>query len=291
MVREYPAFSSCVGCTIGTRSPKRNAIAFEADHLARIVGDRPDRLEAEVEQDLRADAVLAQVGLEPELLVGLDRVGALVLQLVRLELVEQTDAAAFLIEIDDHAASLGGDHLHRLVELPAAVAAHRVEDVAGEALRVHADENVFAAGDVAVHERDVLVLVDVVLVADDPPLAVIGGQPRLGDAMHEPLVLEPVRDELRDGDERQSVLFAQTSRARAGCAVVPSSFKISHSTPAGRKPGEPREIDRGFRVADALEHAAVAGAQREDVTAVAQVARASCSGRRRREWSSRDPPR
>src|SRR4051794_34288583 len=103
------------------------AVALEADHLARIVRDRPDRGQAEVEQDLRADAVVAQVGGETELFVRLDRVGAGVLQLVRLELVEQADASTFLIEVHDRAASLLLDHLHRRLELPAAIAAHRVE--------------------------------------------------------------------------------------------------------------------------------------------------------------------
>ena len=53
------------------------AVALEADHLARVVRDRPDRFEAEVEEDLRADAVVAEIGLEAELLVRLDGVGAL----------------------------------------------------------------------------------------------------------------------------------------------------------------------------------------------------------------------
>ena len=62
--------------TIGTRSSICEAVALEADQLAGIVGDQTDGLEAEVEQDLRADAVVAQVGREAEPLVRLDRVGA-----------------------------------------------------------------------------------------------------------------------------------------------------------------------------------------------------------------------
>ena len=38
--------------------------------------------------------------------------------------------------------------------------------------------------------------------------------------------------------------------------MVPSSLTTSHSTPAGAKPGEAREVDGGLRVAGALEHAA-----------------------------------
>src|SRR4051794_12145503 len=80
------------------------AVALEANHLARVVRDRPDRFEAEVEQDLRTDAVVAQVRLEAETFIRLDRVRAFILQLVRLELVQQADAAPLLIEIYDDAA-------------------------------------------------------------------------------------------------------------------------------------------------------------------------------------------
>ena len=63
-------------------------------------------------QDLRADAVVALIGLEPELLVGLDRVEPLVLQRIRADLVRETDAPAFLIQVEQHAASFGGDAAH-----------------------------------------------------------------------------------------------------------------------------------------------------------------------------------
>ena len=58
------------------------------------------RRDAEVAQDLRADAVVAPVLLEAELEVRLDRVAALVLQRVGAHLVRQADAAAFLVQVD-----------------------------------------------------------------------------------------------------------------------------------------------------------------------------------------------
>ena len=125
---------------------------------------------------------------------------------------------------------------------------------------------------VAVHERDVLLLVDVVLVADDAPRSVIGRQPRLGDAMHETLVLEPVRDELRDRDERDAVLLRELLELRtARRRSVLVEDLANHSR--RQASGQPREIDRGFGVSDALEHAAVARAQRKHVAAVAEIAR------------------
>src|SRR5438477_8031030 len=53
---------------------------FEADDFLRIVREQPDAAQAEVAQNLRAKAVLAQVGLEAELLVGLDGVESFFLQ-------------------------------------------------------------------------------------------------------------------------------------------------------------------------------------------------------------------
>ena len=117
--------------------------ALEAAVLRRVVGHHPHRGDPEVDEDLRPDAVLARVGREAELLVRLDGVAALVLQRVRPQLVAEADAAALVpAQVHDHAATLGRDLRQRAVELQAAVAAHRAEHVAGEALAVHPDEHV-----------------------------------------------------------------------------------------------------------------------------------------------------
>ncbi len=76
----------------------------------------------EVAKNLRANAVVALVGLEPEPFVGFDRIEPLVLQLVRANLVGEPDAAAFLVEVEQDATSLGGDPSHGRVELRPAVA-------------------------------------------------------------------------------------------------------------------------------------------------------------------------
>ena len=99
-------------------------------------------LQAEVDEDLGADAVVAQVGRQPEALVGFDRVQAVLLQAVGAQLVQQPDAAALLGEVQQHALALALDHRQGRFELLAAVAAQRVEHVAGEALRVHPHEHV-----------------------------------------------------------------------------------------------------------------------------------------------------
>ena len=63
--------------------------------------------------------------------------------------------------------------LERRVELRAAVAARAREDVPGEALGVDADEHRIAVAPLPLHERDVLVPVDLVLVRHRAEFAVL----------------------------------------------------------------------------------------------------------------------
>src|SRR5687767_8132428 len=124
--------------------------------LPRVVREHADGREPEVGEDLRADPVLARIRLEAELEVRLDRVEALLLELVRPELVEQADAAPLLGEIEHDAEPFGLDPFQCTRELLAAVAPARVEDVARKAFGVHPHEHVLLALDVALDERDVL---------------------------------------------------------------------------------------------------------------------------------------
>ena len=56
------------------------AIALKSDDLLRIVREETHFAHAEVEQDLRADSVVAQFGRKAELFVGFDSVSAMVLE-------------------------------------------------------------------------------------------------------------------------------------------------------------------------------------------------------------------
>ncbi len=69
-------------------------VAFQPDNLPRIIRQQPDRLETQVRQNLRPEAVLAQVHVEAQLLVGLHGIVALLLELVGLDLRRQADAPA-----------------------------------------------------------------------------------------------------------------------------------------------------------------------------------------------------
>lgn len=50
------------------------SIAFESDELAWIVCQRTNSFQLEIEQDLGADSIIAEVGLESELFIRFHRV-------------------------------------------------------------------------------------------------------------------------------------------------------------------------------------------------------------------------
>src|SRR2546421_3713646 len=98
-------------------------VALDPDDLARVIRDQADIAETEVDENLGADPVVAKVRFEAELEVRLHGIAPIVLQLIGFDLVQQTNAAPFLIEVQQHPAALLLDHLQRAVELVATVAA------------------------------------------------------------------------------------------------------------------------------------------------------------------------
>src|SRR5512145_1170297 len=117
------------------------AVPVEARALGGVVREQSEIAEPEVHEDLGADPVVALIRLEAERMVRLDGVHTLLLQLVSANLVVQADAPTLLAQVHDDPAPGILDDRHRLEELRAAVAAQRLEDVAGETLRVHAHEH------------------------------------------------------------------------------------------------------------------------------------------------------
>src|SRR5215210_4808252 len=83
--------------------------AFDAGDLLRVVRQDPDGAEAELGENLVADPVVAHVRREAELQIRIDRVEAVLLQLVRTKLVEEADTATFLRHVQEDAPLLRGD--------------------------------------------------------------------------------------------------------------------------------------------------------------------------------------
>ena len=143
--------------------------------------------DAEVAQDLGRGAVVARIRGQPEVEVGVHGVASAVLEGIGLQLRDQADPPALVAaQVDHDTASLGDDPLEGLVELRAAVAAMAAEHVPGQALRVHPGQDRLVARHVAVHQRDVLGVVDGDPVAEGGEVAEPGGQAGLGDALDVP---------------------------------------------------------------------------------------------------------
>src|SRR5688500_3972492 len=159
--------------------------------LERVVRHQPDLAQPEVEEHLGALPVLAQVDGESQTLVGLDGVGALVLEGVGADLVDDADAAPLLQLVDDGAPTLALDELHGAVELAAAVALRRAEDVARQALRVDARERRLLQPHLALEEDDELLLARLRAVAGDAELADLGRQTRLRNPLDAQRLLRP----------------------------------------------------------------------------------------------------
>ena len=83
---------------------------MKASVFLGLLVKQPHLRQAQVLEQLDADAVVARVGLVAQGQVGFDRVEPLILQLVGLDLFDQADAAAFLRQIDQHAGAFLADH-------------------------------------------------------------------------------------------------------------------------------------------------------------------------------------
>src|SRR5487761_2235468 len=151
--------------------------SFEPPILAGVIGHQAHRRDPQVDEDLRPDPVLARIDGQSEFQVGVDGVAAILLKCVGADLVTKSDTATFVTtQIDHDPCTFSGDLGQRRLELGSAVATHRAEDVAGEALRMDPHQHIAPARDVAVDERDVLFAVEDTLEDERLELAVLGGK-------------------------------------------------------------------------------------------------------------------
>src|SRR5438067_7195795 len=117
-----------------------NAVTLETYNLFRIVGQESELAHTEIVKNLRAQSVIAQIGRETELRIGLDGIESFLLQLVSMNFCREADPAAFLPHIKEHAVSFLGDLAERCVKLVPAIASSRPEDIARQTFAVHAHE-------------------------------------------------------------------------------------------------------------------------------------------------------
>src|SRR5438874_12154231 len=110
------------GPQVANRMRIRHRLAAElGDHLdaavcqsagfAQIVREQANPFDAKIAHDRGRQAEVPAIGLEPEGMIGLDRVETGMLQLVSLQRRYHADSAAFLICIDQEPAAFFGDGL------------------------------------------------------------------------------------------------------------------------------------------------------------------------------------
>src|SRR5438270_13481343 len=112
---ELLAFSGQIASIVGVRMnldrhlfDDVQAITFESNHFAWVIREQTNGFEAQISQNLRSETILAKVHSKTEFLVRLDRVVALLLKLISLNLGSQPDASAFLTHIDDDTCAFFG---------------------------------------------------------------------------------------------------------------------------------------------------------------------------------------
>ena len=107
---------------------------LQLPHFFRIVRKQPDLRGPKFLQNSRGKIIISRVRRESQLFVGLHRVHPSVLQLIRAQLVHQSDATPLLRQIEQDARSSLADFLKREFKLRAAIAAQRRQHIAGQAL-------------------------------------------------------------------------------------------------------------------------------------------------------------
>src|SRR2546428_9046 len=246
------------------------AVALQPDDLLRVVREQPEVLHAQIHEDLGADPVVAQIGLEAERRVSLDRVFTLVLELVGAHLIEEPDAPPFLAHVNENAAPLGLDDRQRLLELEPTVAPARVEDIADQTLGVDADEHRGVPCHLPHDEGERHATVHARVVGDRGEFAPIRGELGRGDPPDQLLLADPILDQILDGDRRESV--RQGELLELGHPRHPAVLVEDLADDTGRvRAREPREVHRRLRVAGAAQDAARHRPQRKDVARAGEI--------------------
>src|SRR2546426_2048676 len=248
-------------------------VSLETDDLLRIVGQELQVLDPEIHEDLGADAVVAQVGMEAQRRVGFDRVLALVLKLVGAHLVEKPDPAPLLPHIDEDPAPLRLDPGERLVELKPAVASARVENVPRQTLGVHTDQHGLVAGHGAHHQGERHAAVHRGVVRDRAEFAELRRELRRRDPPHQLFLENPVLDGVPDRDHLEAVHLGELGQLWHPRHVPVLVEHLADDTRrvAVRQTGE---VDRGLRVAGPSKDAARHRPERQDMARTGQVVRA-----------------
>ena len=118
-----------------------DAVFGELSHLFGIVGHEFHSFHANVPQHFGCDGVVSGIGWMAEHQVCIERVSALVLEMVGLDFSMKSNPTSFLSQVQQSAPATLNDGIERSMKLRAAVASGAREDIAGQAFGMEANEN------------------------------------------------------------------------------------------------------------------------------------------------------
>jgi len=109
-------------------------------NLVRIVGHQLQLANVEEPQDFYRERKIAQIHCVSKPEIGFNCVEPLILKLIGAEFLNQADAAAFLMLVDEHSSASLRDCAQGQMKLLITVTPHGVEDLSRHALRMNANK-------------------------------------------------------------------------------------------------------------------------------------------------------
>ena len=181
-----------------------------------------------------------------------------------MQLVGQADAAPFLPHVDDHAAAVRDNPLHRRVQLLAAVAPQRMEDVARQALAMNTRQNIFLTRDFAIHQRQMFAAVMLRDEAIQFEFAIRRRKLHAFHTLHQTFRAAAVFDQRRHVAKLQPPLLAEDLQLRQPRHRAVFVQNLTDDA-VGGKPRHAHQIHGRLRMAGPNQYAAVARDQRKNV--------------------------
>src|SRR5205814_1637685 len=151
------------------------AVTFESDNFFRIIGQKTELANAKIEENLRAETVVAQIAGITKLRVCLNSVESFLLQFIGMDFCCQSNAASFLSHVNQDTAAFLLNLPQRGVQLISTIAPPRAENVASETLAVHAHQRWFVLLDLSFFQGKMMLAVECRAIQMQVKIAVIGG--------------------------------------------------------------------------------------------------------------------
>ncbi len=253
-----------------------HAITAQGDDLARVIGEDAYAVEAEIIQNLCADAAFPlDEALAAEVVVQLATAVKDDARRLRggFRRRSNLESAAGMMEVDKNAGTFAGDSLEGFCDEFVAIASGGGENVSGEAMGLDAGESGLVMLRIAEQEGDVGFVIAFAEIGDHAEGGPGGGEERRGNALDVAFVTHAIADEVGDGEHFEAMAAAEFEQL--GDAGHGAIFIHDFADYAGmREAGDAGEVDGGLGLAGADEDAATTGAQWKDVAGASEIFRA-----------------